>query len=197
MKAYIDITLLPGDDIGLHFLWEKVYQQIHIALVENKTRAGFAPVAVTFPEFSMEQHRLGRKLRVLASTEDILEQMDIKGWLVRLSDYVHITSIRAVPEKVRGYVRYQRQNPKSSVERLARRAARKHGITFEQAMEERKNMTPQYTKAPYIWMKSQSSQRRFRLFIEEVIEAREKEPVQQAVEISFYGLTRKGFLPLF
>ncbi len=28
MQVYRDITLLPGDDIGHHFLWEKVFCQV-------------------------------------------------------------------------------------------------------------------------------------------------------------------------
>ena len=34
MKYYLDITLLPSDDIGVHFLWTKVMIQMHLALVE-------------------------------------------------------------------------------------------------------------------------------------------------------------------
>ncbi|WP_370059982.1 type I-F CRISPR-associated endoribonuclease Cas6/Csy4, partial [Neptunomonas phycophila] len=34
MKHYIDITLLPSDDIDIHFLWTKVMMQIHLAFVE-------------------------------------------------------------------------------------------------------------------------------------------------------------------
>ncbi|MBL1422430.1 MAG: type I-F CRISPR-associated endoribonuclease Cas6/Csy4, partial [Alphaproteobacteria bacterium] len=36
MKYYLDITILPDEEANLGFLWHKVYQQIHIALVENK-----------------------------------------------------------------------------------------------------------------------------------------------------------------
>ena len=34
MKHYIEITLLPNPDINLLSLWSKVFQQIHLGLVE-------------------------------------------------------------------------------------------------------------------------------------------------------------------
>ena len=36
MKYYLDMTLLPDTDITLDFIWQKIYQQVHIALVDNK-----------------------------------------------------------------------------------------------------------------------------------------------------------------
>jgi len=36
MKWYIDLTLLPESEIPIYFLWEKVYQQLHLALVEQQ-----------------------------------------------------------------------------------------------------------------------------------------------------------------
>ena len=36
MKHYIEITLLPDAEVGLGFIWQKMYQQIHLALVEVK-----------------------------------------------------------------------------------------------------------------------------------------------------------------
>ncbi|MBE0472372.1 MAG: type I-F CRISPR-associated endoribonuclease Cas6/Csy4, partial [Methyloprofundus sp.] len=34
MKHYIELTLLPNTDINAFTLWSKVYQQIHLGLVE-------------------------------------------------------------------------------------------------------------------------------------------------------------------
>ncbi|MCO4790206.1 type I-F CRISPR-associated endoribonuclease Cas6/Csy4, partial [Vibrio cholerae] len=36
MNYYQEITLLPDADIALGFLWQNVFQQVHIALVEHK-----------------------------------------------------------------------------------------------------------------------------------------------------------------
>ncbi|WP_281648864.1 type I-F CRISPR-associated endoribonuclease Cas6/Csy4 [Parendozoicomonas sp. Alg238-R29] len=187
MQVYIDMTLLPSDDIGHHFLWEKVFQQVHIALVENRDAEGFSPFGITFPEFHTEKHRLGRKLRIFAPDHAAMEKLDILKWLARLTDYVHITSIRTVPENVERFVRFQRLQMKSSPERLIRRAAKRQGITVDEAREQRAGVQPCLTRAPYIWVKSLSSGERFRLFVTCVDEERAGNPT-----FTPYGLAKAG-----
>lgn len=87
MKFYIEITLLPGVDIGINFLWAKLYQQIHLALVDMNDGKGSVPVGVAFPQYDTDKNRLGNKLRLFASSESDLIKLDIKKWLNRLLDY--------------------------------------------------------------------------------------------------------------
>ena len=49
MNYYQDITLLADANIALGFLWQKLYKQIHIVLVENKTSDNLSTIAVGFP----------------------------------------------------------------------------------------------------------------------------------------------------
>lgn len=50
-------------------------------------------------------------------------------WLSRYLDYVHISSVKAVPlEKVTGYAVYKRKQVKSSAARLARHDERKRAL---------------------------------------------------------------------
>ncbi|OED40312.1 type I-F CRISPR-associated endoribonuclease Cas6/Csy4 [Endozoicomonas sp. (ex Bugula neritina AB1)] len=191
MQAYQDITLLPGDDIGHHFLWEKVYQQVHLALVDNKNNHG-NPVGITFPEFNTDKHRLGRKLRLFAPDIAALEKVAINRWLERLTDYVHITGIRPVPDKLTGYVRFDRLRPKSNKERLARRSAKRQGIGYEEALAQYKDFQPEYTQAPFIWAKSTSRNQRFRLFI-----SQKSTTEVGTTNFNAYGLTKTGALPHF
>lgn len=191
MKVYIDITLLPSDDIGQHFLWEKVYQQVHLALVENQDSSGVSTVGIGFPEFNAERNRLGRKLRLFAPARATLEKLNLPQWLSRLTDYVHMTHIRDVPEKVKGYERFSRFQVKSGVERLARRAAKRGGGSFEDALNKRSGLQPKSTKAPYVWIKSLSNDNRFRLFIR-------REDAEPTIGFfNGYGLSKDGVLPLF
>jgi CRISPR-associated endonuclease Csy4 len=88
MNFYQELTLLPTDDIGHYFLWSKIYQQLHLALVELTGGQG-GSVGFSFPEYSANQPRLGRKLRVFAPTEAQLTQCNVRKWLERLSDYCH------------------------------------------------------------------------------------------------------------
>lgn len=190
MRVYFDITLLPSDDIGHHFLWEKVYQQVHLALVENQNGEEESLIGVGFPEFNEEKHRLGRKLRVFAPSLAALNALDIQRWLDRLRDYVHITSVRDVSGTVDRYERFSRLQVKSNPERIARRAAKRSGMDYQQALDDRKSVASVRTRAPYIWMKSLSGGSRFRLFI--------KRDECSSVEGGFsaYGLSKGGALPL-
>ncbi len=194
MKAYLDITLLPSDDIGQHFLWGKVYQQVHLALVENKTADGNSAFGVTFPEFNAEKHRLGRKLRVFAPDQTSLETLNVPGWLDRLLNYVHITSVRDTPEQVKSYVCFSRLRTKSNKERLARRAAKRQGISYEKALQDRVGFQPQWTSAPFIQLQSLGNGNPFRLFIA----SKEMEKVDNASQVfSTYGLSKGSSLPMF
>ncbi|MCY4226227.1 MAG: type I-F CRISPR-associated endoribonuclease Cas6/Csy4 [Gammaproteobacteria bacterium] len=194
MKAYLDITLLPNDDIGHHFLWGKVFQQVHLALVENKNTDGSSSVGVAFPEFNAEKHRLGRKLRLFAPNSSDLEKLSIARWLDRLADYVHITSVRETPQRVEQYACFSRLRTKYSRERLARRAMKRHGLTYEQALQERKNFQPQWTDAPFIQLKSLGNDHSFRLFI-----GMEEKGSSGEYSTGFntYGLSKGTALPKF
>lgn len=196
MKVYFDITLLPSDDIGHHFLWEKVYQQLHIALVDFQKNNGHSAIGFGFPEFNGTSHRLGRKIRVFAHTETALEHFDAQRWLNRLEDYVHVTSVRDIPEDVAGYERFSRLQLKGNPERYARRAAKRQGISYEQALSERTAMPVNKTRNPFIWMKSLTNDNRFRLIIKH--EAISKAVVEGAeYQFDSYGLAKIGGLPKF
>lgn len=196
MKVYIDITLLPSDDIGHNFLWEKVYQQLHIALVDFQKTNGHSAIGFGFPEFNGTSHRLGRKIRVFAEIETQLEQFDIQRWLNRLEDYVHITGVRNVPEEILGYERFCRLQVKGNPERYARRAAKRQGISYEQALSEREMMPVNNTRNPFIWMKSLTNDNRFRLIIKQETVLKD---IAEGADYQFdsYGLAKIGGLPKF
>ena len=187
MKYYLDITLLPDTEISFGFLWEKVYQQVHIALAENKSA-----IAVSFPEYDDKTFPLGNKLRLFASTQSQLQQLDIGKWLNRLTDYCHYTSIKEAPQSVNTFVRFKRVQFDTNIERLARRRAKRKGESFEQAMKHFFGFKGQESKLPFINMTSLSKNERFRLFIK-------KEIIDQATtgEFNCYGLSKTATVPWF
>lgn len=166
MKVYQDIELCPNAEISPFFLWEKVFQQLHLALVEIQDDQGHVPIGVSFPEYdNRKKVPLGLVVRVFAPDEATLKKLALTQWLERLGEYVNVPRVRSVPDDVQKYACYQRQQPKSNVERLARRKAKRQNISFEQALASFGDFTEQSVTTPYIQMKSQSSQQRFRLFI--------------------------------
>ena len=202
MKYYLDITLLPDADIALGFLWEKVYQQLHLALAENKISEHESAIAVSFPKYGDKPFPLGDKLRLFASTEVQLQKLDIGKWLNRLTDYTHCTSIRAVSSHVDGFVCFKRKQFKSAekiqadIERRALYQSEKEHRPIEDI---RAGLVAQKYDGkcdlPFVYMTSLSSsedgapsdRKKFRLFIE-------KENVEKAQEGAFncYGLSSRN-----
>lgn len=192
MKYYRDITLLPSADIALNFLWEKVFQKIHLGFVELQDSNGNVPVGIGLPEYLAEHGPLGRKLRLFAVTKEVFTAFDADTRLKRLADYVHLTGIRDVPEKIRSFSCFKRQQTKTNVERLAKRKAMRHSISIEQAMAELEGFEDKQIKTPFINMQSQSTGKRFRLFIlKEVCDA----PAYEG--FSTYGLSSVSTVPEF
>ena len=99
MTHYQEIFLLPNADIGLYFLWQKVYQQIHLALVEHKEGANRSAVGLSFPGYDAGKYLLGTRLRLFAAEEKQLQQVNCVKWLHRLDDYVDVNRITPVPAK--------------------------------------------------------------------------------------------------
>jgi len=189
MKHYQDITLLPDAEISLSFLWQKVYQQIHLALVENKIGENHSAIALSLPKYkapSKEQNKekgfpLGNKVRIFAEQLTQLEQVNISQWLLRLQDYVHVTSIKAVPDNVKEHVAFKRKHVKGKNRRLtdimkkAEHQSSKFNVPIEQCIN---TLTAKYAAEkekqplPFIVVKSLSSKndtemnKQFPLFIE-------------------------------
>lgn len=196
MKFYQELTLLPDAEIDLAFLWMKIYQQIHLALVENKQENNQSLIAVGFPEYGSPGCFLGRKLRLFSLEEKHLETLDIVRWLNRLSDYVHIKSIQPVPEyttsvcylreHIKGKARVEKEMHKKAV-----LWAKKTGATIESCLSELEKTRPDHnSKLPFIWMESQRTKQqngetqKFPLFIKQVFIS---SPQQQS--FNCYGLS--------
>jgi len=204
MKVYQEIKLLESPEIPLHFLWEKVFQQIHLGLVEIQDDQGHVPIGLSFPEYISGEKvsLLGSKLRLLAKDEASLVQFNTAKWLSRLSDYVHCTSIRPVPEKITAYAIYQRQQPKANPERLARRYAKRLAkrenrvedeSDYENALTQCSKRNHLTLSSPFIRLKSLSSDNNFCLWIKKI-------PVDiqaSTMHFSSYGLSSVSSVPEF
>jgi len=192
MKYYLDITLLPDAETNLGFLWQKVYQQVHLALVENKVTKYQSEIAVSFPEYGNKVFPLGAKLRLLAETKAKLEQLDVIKWLNRLTDYVHCTSIKDVPDSVSSFTCFERVQVATNKERKARRRVKRHGGTLEEALAYFANFEVQYSTLPFINMNSLSENKKFKLFVNKIDVSE-----QRNGEFNCYGLSKIATVPSF
>lgn len=204
MQFYQEITLIDQAEISPYFIWSKLYTQLHIALAESKDTDNKVNIGVSFPQYIFEEKtegqkakvNLGKKLRIFAQSEAELQTLDLKKWLDRLTDYVHMTSIREVPENVKGYAMYKRKQVKTNAQRLARHRVKRGDIGFDEALARYSNVLTT-TDLPYIQMLSLSTsdeqdKKRFKLFIE-------KQSAQQSAThvFSTYGLSSESSVPEF
>ena len=199
MKYYQEITLIDQAEISSYFIWSKLYTQLHIALAEIKDTNNKVNIGVSFPQYIFEEKledkkakiNMGKKLRLFTQDEADLKKLDLKKWLDRLTDYVHITSIREVPENINSYAIYKRKQVKTNATRLARHRVKRGDIGFDEALARYSNVVTT-TDLPFVQMKSLTSDQVFKLFIEK------KNAEQSESQIfSTYGLSSESSVPEF
>ncbi len=198
MQYYIEVTLLPDADMSVNHIWSKVFPQVHLALVEQKTSEGVSLVGLSWPKYRYEKRvkMLGNKLRFFAETKEQLEQLNLISHLSRLLDYVHVRSVDKIPEQVEGYGCFYRLNHDESNEKLARRLVQKKGVSLEKAIRHYENRQPMLLDQPFIQMRSLKSHQTFKLFIHYEKQAEERAGVFNAA----YGVTQKTVkttIPIF
>ena len=200
MNYYIEVTLMENDQFSPYELWSQLYPQLHLALVEAKNADNKVNIGFSFPQYRFHQDKgvgfIGTKLRLFAESEADLKKLDIRRWLERLEDYVHVTSIREVPNDIKNYAIYKRKQVKTNAQRLARHRVKRGDIGFDEALARYSNVVTT-TNMPYIEMKSlstsdQQSEKRFKLFIEK--QSAEKSATQV---FSTYGLSSVSSVPEF
>ena len=188
MNFYIEIKLQCDPEIGLGFLWKKVFTQVHLALVEHSKGA----IGVSFPDYGDKFFPLGDTLRLFAPSQDELDTLNIEQWLNRLLDYVTISEIKKVPENVKSYAQFFRKQVKTGKERQARRYAKRHSISYEEALKRYKNMEEKTLSLPFVMLQSLSTKQEMQLFIERKLLDHEL-----LGDFNSYGLSKDASIPLF
>lgn len=203
MNYYQDITLIGDPEISLGFLWQKVFQQVHFALVNNKTAENYSSIGAGFPSYGKRGFSLGDKLRLFAETKAELEALNIAKFLERLSDYVHIKSIAEVPKTakavtfVRRSIKGESRIEQEMQNKIARLQSRDEswfagiGKSLEKCLADLNASKPEADSSlPFIWLESQETKKRnpegaakFPLFIEKIEAAS-----PQKGKFSCYGL---------
>ncbi len=200
MKHYVEITLLPDVEIPLNFILQKVYQQLHLKFVEMKSppaplfKGGETqPVGISFPKYDAAANTLGDKIRLFAHDVATLEQFNAKHTLRKLSDYVHVTNIRDVPQNVQTFACFQRLQLKTSNLRLARRKAKRENVNVEIALSALQRFEVQQTTAPFVIIKSVSNGETFSLFVV----CHEQSSDNCEAGFGTYGLSSTSTVPIF
>lgn len=203
MKYFIEVTLLHNRDISLRHLWSKIYDQLHLRLVVARNIYGQTNIGVSFPEYQSDIiHNiqiLGCKLRVFAPTKSILEQINLPQYLKSWLDYIHITSIREIPNNIDGYAIYKRKRIHGElaigkkIMRLATYKAIQENITYEKAIQGYQHWSTPKITLPYLYVNSASTEQSVRFYIEQI------KVDQPSINLSFssYGLSPESTVPEF
>jgi CRISPR-associated endonuclease Csy4 len=171
LAFYREIRLLDDTEISLGFLWGKMYAILHERLTALQNKEGKTPVGVAFPDYGEKKFPLGNRLRLFAPDTEILEKLSPECFFESMADYVEVSHILQTPAE-HGYAMFARkQFKKTNPERLARRYAKRHGVSLEEAMrkyealEEESEKIVEENRLPYINLQSTSTRQRYRLFI--------------------------------
>lgn len=209
MKYYLDITLLPDVEANLGFIWQKVYQQLHLALVEIKNTQGTSDIAVSFPKYGGKIFPLGDKLRLFAETQEQLQLLNIDKWLNRYNDYVHIKSVSTTPENIKQYACFLRKNIKGihrrekDIFRKAKHQSEKFNLPYEECLNKLKSNTPKSSsKLPFISIRRSpletlEGKNSFNVFIEQKLTNQEYKNKFSCYGLSFTDKTKIATVPWF
>ena len=167
MPIYREIRLFDDTEISLGFIWQKLYERLHKALVPLKDAEGAVPVGFTFPRYG-GVFPLGDRLRVFAPDEAMLEKLALEETLADLDDYVNISKTRQTPAE-HGHVVFYRKQFKTNPLRQARRYAKRHGISYEEALARYATFDAdekiQKNRLPFFNFHSTSTGQKMRIFI--------------------------------
>jgi len=164
-----------------------------LALVEVRDENNLVSIGLAFPKYSNDRF-LGDTLRIFAPTKEALEKLDLNRWIARLLDYLDVSEIKEVPNNIKEYTSFRRKQFKTNIERLARRQAKRKGISYEEALKNYKDFDEEKkkTRLPFVNIKSLSSDKELKLFIQK---SEKKEPKKGL--FSTYGLSKETTVPLF
>ena len=196
LRYYQQIEIFDDGEISPGFVWSRLYGLLHSRLTGLKDSDGLTPVGVAFPGYGKARFPLGTALRLFAPDKETLESLHMEELLKDYGDYLQVMAVKEVP-RAHSFARFFRKQFKNTnPERLARRYAKRHGISFDKALERYKSLETESVektnKLPYIHLQSSSTGQRHRLFIV-------KESVQMATDGRFntYGLSKTATVPCF
>lgn len=187
MDHYVDLKLRPDPEFSPPVLMSALFSKLHRALVSLKA----SDIGVSFPGYALKPRTLGQVLR-LHGTADRLRQLLALDWLAGMRDYVDAGEIAPIPMDAK-YRVVRRVQPKTNVERLRRRHARRHQVPLEVAAERIPGSVVREVTLPFANVRSSSTGQTFSLFIE--LGELQDEPVAGA--FNRYGLSAAATVPWF
>ncbi len=189
MSLYREIRLYDDTEISLGFIWQKLYERLHKALVPLKDGMGSVPIGFTFPRYGGD-FPLGDRLRVFAPDKATLEKIGLEDALADMADYIRLSELCETPDN-HGHIIFRRKQFKTNPLRQARRYAKRHEISFEEALKRYEAFDAEHTikknRLPFFNYYSTSTGQKTKVFIEKSASENPKEG-----RFTTFGLSREG-----
>lgn len=188
MNHYLDIHMRPDPELASYQLLSALYARLHRTLA----KLGCQDIGVSFPAHDDRQPVLGTHLR-LHGSDAALQSLMSTDWLHGMQDHLHISAPATVPTGARHRV-VSRVQAKSNVERLRRRAIKRHGLDIAAAEQRIPNSAAERLRLPFVTLGSRSTgQPSFPLFIRHG--PLRAEPIVGT--FNSYGLSQQATVPWF
>jgi CRISPR-associated endonuclease Csy4 len=183
MDYYLDIKIVPDEEVPIYFIRNKVYSKFHKALFSLKS----TDIGISFPSYKI---KLGNIIR-LHGSENSLQKLQDTNWLGGLSGYCNVSSIHAIPNDV--VYRTISRKQANMTEAKLRRLIKRDSISQDETMGYKAKMFQQGLDNPYLELGSSSNGHKHRRYITF------GEPVKLLVEGEFdsFGLSKTATIPWF
>ncbi|MCO6441726.1 MAG: type I-F CRISPR-associated endoribonuclease Cas6/Csy4 [Nitrococcus mobilis] len=187
MTHYLDIYLLPDPEFPSPILMNALCGKLHRILVEVAEHS----VGISFPAVRHEQRSLGGHLR-LHGTAERLTVLMAQRWLTGIQDYVCLGDLLIAPQTAKHRV-VRRVQPKTNVDRLRRRYAKRHNVRWEEACERVPASVERRVNLPFLRLRSRSTGQTFCLFVEHSLPGDTPVPGM----FNSFGLSASATIPWF
>lgn len=184
---YIDFRVVPDPETGAPQLMGALFDNLHRALVQIEA----SDIGVSFPHYSRNPRMIGNTLRV-HGTEAALNRLQQQDWLKGVRDHVRPTAITAIPENT-AHCTVNRQQFKTSAERLRRRRMKRKRESYEEALQAIPETIERKPDLPFLTLRSSSTGQVFCMYIDQG--GLQKEAVTGC--FNSYGFSSKATVPCF
>jgi len=183
MDYYLDIKIVPDEEVPIYFIRNKVYTKLHKALFSLKS----TNIGISFPNYKV---KLGNVIRLHGTENSLLKLLDT-NWLGGLSGYCDISTIQEIPGELvyRTISRMQSNMTEAKLRRLIKRGS----ITQDEVKGYKAKMFQQGLDNPFLELESSSNGHKHRRYIQF------GELSEQAIKGEFdqFGLSKKATIPWF
>lgn len=183
MDNYLNITVLPDEEMNENELLNKAYSKLHKALFDLQAN----DIGVSFPELKCKP---GRVLRIHSNATRLLQLQQL-NWLGGLLGYCKVSEIQTTPSKVEHRV-ISRKQPTMTMSKL-NRLLKRGTLTQDKVAEYKAKMLSKRLENPFIELVSNSGGQQYSRYIE--MGELQLEPIPG--EFDQFGLSKQATVPWF